>query len=128
MGAALYIVAKKKPQSVDMLMDGKALARAEEALTSICSDLGVKPLMEFFSQNPDELADMLGDDVPDMPPEQWFKASDGLAIVRALASHLEKNPQAIDSGGRVLEDLRQCERILVHLDRETITWHFALDV
>ena len=128
MASALYIVAKKEPSGLDMLADGKALARAEEELANICSHLGVRPLMEFFSQNPDELAAILGEDVPEAPAERWFEASEGLASICALASHLEKNPQAIDSAHRVVADLRQCERILARLDRDKIEWHFAIDI
>ena len=128
MGSALYIVSKKKLSDYDMLMDGKSLARAGEALGSICTRIGVKQLMDFFSQNADELADILGDDVPDLPPEQWFEAKDGLATVRALLVHLAKDTTSIVSHAAVVEDLKQCERILAHLEKTKVRWHFAIDV
>jgi hypothetical protein len=128
MSSALYIVAKKKPRDFDLLMDGKALAKAEEGLAPICTKLGTKRLMDFFSQNPEELADLLGEDVPNAPAEQWFDATEGLKVVRALVAQMETKPDSIPASEWVLEDLKQCERILVHLEQKKIPWHFALDI
>jgi hypothetical protein len=109
MGSALYIIAKKKSREFDMLMDGKALAKAEETLGAICTRIGAKRLMDFFSMNPDELADMLGDEVANAASEQWFEAKEGLATVRALLSYLERDADSVESAPRVIEDLRQCD-------------------
>jgi hypothetical protein len=128
MGAALYIVAKKKPADFDLTVDGKALARAEEALSAICKRIGVKSPMNFFSQNPGDLADMLGEEILDMPPEQWFEAEDGLQTVRPLLAHLTTGAEAIGAVAAVIEDLRQCERVLSYLEKKKIQWHFAIDV
>jgi len=128
MGSALYIVAKEKPTDFDIIVDGKALARAEAALGEICARIGVKAPMEFFSQNPEELADMLGDEVPEMPPEQWFSPEDGLRTVRALLAHLATNGKSIRSAAAVIDDLKQCERVLVYLEKTKTQWHFAIDI
>src|SRR4051812_8573104 len=95
MGSALYIVSKKEVPGVDMLIDGKALAASEEELAAICARIGVKSLMDFFSQNPEELADLLGEEVPNAPSEEWFDAKEGLATVRALLSHLKSGAESI---------------------------------
>jgi hypothetical protein len=128
MGTALYIVAKEEISDFDMLVDGKALAAAEEELSAVCARAGVRRLIDFFSQNPDELADLLGEDVPNAPQEQWFEASDGLATVRVLLSHLESRPERIKRGPAVIEDLKRCEQVLAHLHERKIPWHFAIDI
>jgi hypothetical protein len=128
MGSALYIVAEKDLSDFDMVVDGKALARAEKDLSAVCARIGVKSLMNFFSQNPDDLADMLGEDVPDLPPEKWFEAQDGLVTIRALLSRLDAGTESINSAPAVANDLRACERVLAHLEEKKTRWHFAIDI
>jgi hypothetical protein len=128
MSAALYITAKRKPRNFDMHVMGKALAAAEEDLSVICSRLGVKRLMDFVGMGSDELADLLGDEIPNAPAEQWFEPKEGLATVCALLRCLEAGTVTIESSDRVIEDLRQCERVLSHLEKRKIQWHFALDI
>ena len=128
MGSALYIVAEDKPRDFDMLMDGKGLAMAAEQLGVLCTTIGVKRVMDFFSQDPEELADMLGEEVPNAPPEQWFEAREGLSMVRALVSRLESGAESFKNSAHVIADLRECERILTFLDQEGIKWHFAIDI
>ena len=128
MGVALYIVAKKKPADFDMHVSGKALARAEKALSEICERIGVKAPMDFISQNPEELAAMLGEEVPGLPPEKWFKAEDGLETVRALLTHLTTSGKSVRSAAAIVEDLRQCESVLVYLKKAKTQWHFAIDI
>jgi hypothetical protein len=128
MGSALYISAKRKPRDFDMLVDGKALAKAEEKLSSICARLGVKRLMDFFGMSPDEIADMVGEEMPNAAPEIWFDPKDGLATVRALLRCLEAGTESLESGAQVIEDLRQFERVLAHLEEKKIPWHLAIDI
>ena len=71
-------------------MDGKSLSQHMESLDESARQLGVRPLSEFFSTDPEQLAEFMegvgvGDAAP--PPLQQFTAQDGLATVRALASH-----------------------------------------
>jgi hypothetical protein len=126
MGSALYIVSKEEVPGVDMIIDGKALAASEEELGAICARVGVKSLMDFFSQNPEELADLLGEEVPNAPSEEWFDANEGLATVRALLSYLESGRESIAAA--VIEDLRRCDQVLAQLDERKLPWHFALDI
>jgi hypothetical protein len=128
MSTALYVVAKRKPRAFDANMDGKALANAEESLAVICARLGIKRPMDFVSMDPSEIADMVGEDVPNAPPEQWFEATEGLAVVRTLLSHIQTLGDEVDSAERVKADLEQCERILSHLEQRNIPWHFAIDI
>jgi hypothetical protein len=128
MGSALYISAKRKPRGFDLLVDGKALAKAEEELSTVCSRLGVRRLMDFFGMSSKEIADLTGEEMPHSTPAKWFEPADGLASVRALLRHLEKDGEWANRGTHVIEDLRQCERVLLHLEEKKIPWHFALDI
>jgi hypothetical protein len=128
MSLAFYIVPQRQPRAFDTGMDGKALAHAEEALAEICARLGVKRPMDFVSMDPGEIGDIVGEDVPNAPPEQWFAAAEGLAMVRALRTHLAKDGATIESADRVQADLAECERILAYLAQKRIAWHFAIDL
>ena len=69
------------------------------------------------------------------PPEEWFAAADGLITIRALIRDVEADPDALaaalDSGtdpAAVLEDLREFESILGHLDAAGVGWHLGIDL
>ena len=89
-------------------------------------ELGVRPLSEFFSADPEQLAEFMegeglgpGDVRP--PALQQFKAEDGLGTIRALASH------AAAQADGVAQDLRECERILSAAAQYGVGWHFEVD-
>jgi len=97
-----------------------------ESLDDAARQLGVRPLSEFFSADPAQLAEFMegegievGDTAP--PALQQFTAQDGLATVRALAS------QAVAQADGVAQDLRECERILSAAARHEVGWHFEVD-
>jgi hypothetical protein len=126
MGAAYFIVLERKIDDVDTGMDGKSLSQHIEALDEAARQLGVRPLSEFFSADPAQLAEFMeseGVDVGDVapPPLQQFTAQDGLATVRALASH------ATAQADGVAQDLREGERILSAAAQHGVGWHFEVD-
>ena len=122
MGAALYIVAKDKPEEMDLFVNGKALSKGSARLSSAAKKLGVRELMGFFSQNPKEAAEFV-EDASSLPPEQWFDPVDGLATVRALISHFA--PSKADTA--VVDDLREFEVVLQRLQAAGLRWHLAVD-
>ena len=122
MGAALYIVAKDKPEELDLFVNGKALSKAGARLATDAKELGVPELMSFFSQNPEDVAEFV-DDVSALPPEQWFDPVDGLTTVRALLSHYSASQAHLD----VVSDLREFEAILQRLKDAGLLWHLAVD-
>ncbi len=127
MGVAHYIVLERKIDGLDTAMDGKSLSRQIESLDEAARELGVRPLSEFFSADPAQMAEFMqgegieADDV-ELPPLQQFTAEDGLATVRALASH------AAARADGVAQDLRDCERILSAAAQHGVGWHFEIDI
>src|SRR5690349_9937892 len=92
MGAAYFIVLEREIDGLDTSMDGKSLSQHIDSLDDAARQLGVRPLSEFFSIDPEQLSEFMegeGIDVGDVTPTplQQFTAEDGLATVRALASH-----------------------------------------
>lgn len=127
MGVAHYIVLERQIDGLDTGMDGKSLSRHIESLDAAARELGIRPLSEFFSTDPGQLAEFLegeGADVGEthLPPLQHFSATDGLATVRALAFHAAARMDG------VAQDLRECERILSAAEQHCVGWHFEIDV
>jgi hypothetical protein len=48
MAASMYIVVEGEDPGFDIFVNGRALARHEDALERVALRLGVKPLIEFF--------------------------------------------------------------------------------
>lgn len=126
MGVAHFIVLERKIGGLDTGMDGKSLSRHIESLNEAARELGVRPLWEFFSADPAQLAEFMESEGVDAggvewPPLQKFTAQDGLTTVRALASH------AAARADGVAQDLRECERILSAAAQHGVGWHFEVD-
>ena len=131
MGVALYVVAEREVPGLDTFVNGKALGRSR-SLDKLAQLAGVRPLMEFFSQDPEEAAAFVEDEGADpppggFPPEQWFPAADGLATVRGLLSYLVTNPTAARDSEAIADDLREFESVLDRLATEGVRWHLAVD-
>jgi hypothetical protein len=131
MGAALYVVPERNVEGFDIFTNGKALARCEQ-LDQLAELAGVRPLMEFFSQDAEEFVEFLEaegvEPAPDaVPAEQWFLAEDGLLSVRGILSYLAANPNATPHVPAIIEDLKAFESVLARLGTEGIRWHLAVD-
>src|SRR5258707_9042992 len=91
MSAAFYIVLERPIEGFDHSVNGKALARAGELLESLANKIGTKPLMKFWSADPEELSEIAGDlgvtvktNAKPLSSQQWFPAADGLVTVQGL--------------------------------------------
>lgn len=126
MGAAYFIVLESEIGGLDSSMDGKSISHHIESLDEAASQLGVRSLSDFFSADPEAMAEFMeaeGIDMGDVGPAslQQFTAQDGLVTVRALLLH----PLAQLEG--VARDLRDCERILSAAALQGVGWHFEVD-
>jgi hypothetical protein len=132
MSLAYYIVLKPKIEGFDPFVNGKAIAHADEkTVAKLCASLNVRPLTEFISADPDELAEFLEDEGVDPPEvleeEQWFSAEEGLTTVRALRQHLAENPTALKNSAAIIDDLTDYEVVLEVVKQENVRWHLAVD-
>ena len=130
MGAAYFIVLERAIDGLETGMDGKNLSRHIESLDATARELGVRPLSDYFSVDPVELAEFMEGEEGEpidagdgkLPPLEQFSALEGLATVRALAG------QPAAWADDVAQDLRECERILSAAAQRGIGWHFELDI
>jgi hypothetical protein len=95
--------------------------------------LGVKPLLEFFSADESSMALLIeeGAGNPDLlkrlPPPQWYSGEDGLPTVSALVAELEKDWQQLGTEGAiVLDELREYEVVLKKVAERGLRWHLAV--
>jgi len=133
MAASMYIVVEGEDPGFDIFVNGRALARHEDALERLALRLGVRPLIEFFSADENSMALLIeeGAGNPDLmrrlPPPQWYPAADGLATVRALVATLENDPHQLGTEGpQVLAELHEYARVLEHTSTANLRWHLAV--
>ena len=105
MAASMYIVVEGEDPGFDIFVNGRSLARHEDALERVGVGVGSPPLIEFFSADENSMSLLIeeGAGNPELirrlPPPQWYAPADGLATVRALVNALENEPQLLGTEG-----------------------------
>ena len=129
----MYIVVEGEDPGYDIFVNGRALARYENAVERLALELGVKPLIEFFSADQASMALLIeeGAGNPDLmkhlPPPQWYRGEDGLRTVASLVDALTHDPQQLGSEGyAVLQELREYETVLRKTAERGLRWHLAV--
>jgi hypothetical protein len=129
----MYIVVEGEDPGYDIFVNGRSLARHEDALERLALRLGVRPLIEFFSADENSMSLLIeeGAGNPELmkklPPPQWYGAGDGLATVEALLSALREEPQQLGSeGALVVAELDEYARVLGRARRAGHRWHLAV--
>ena len=93
---------------------------------------------------PDELQEAVADNVNEinsafaaletqivengLPPEEWFKASDGLKTVQRLLAYLRSSQDRITKAEDVAGDLEQIEQMLKAADEAGVRFHLSIDI
>lgn len=129
----MYIVVEGVDPGFDIFVNGRALARNEDALERMSVRLGARPLIEFFSADENSMALLIqegaGDPglLPKLPPPQWYAGEQGLASVRPLLRCLREEPALLGSDGEALrEELAEFETVLQKVADRGMRWHLAV--
>jgi hypothetical protein len=129
----MYIVVEGEDPGFDTYVNGRALARNEDAVERLALRLGVKPLIEFFSADENSMSLLIEEGAGNrelmhkLPPPQWYSAADGLITVEALVAALEHEPQQFGSEGeQVLGELLEYQRVLSKARDRQMRWHLAV--
>lgn len=129
MGVSLNIVFQKKvPPYGSLSSDHNALGNGLERLDRLLTRAGLGTLGQFISVDPAEWCGMDEDDpdAADMPPQQWFQSTEGLAVVRAALDYLRTHPRAIGWSKDIRAELEQVETELTAAERRKVLFHFEI--
>ena len=133
MAASMYIVVEGEDPGYNIYVNGRVLARYESSVEKLALELGVKPLLEFFSADENSMALLIqeGGGNPDLlkrlPPPQWYRPEDGLHTLDALIGELEGDPHQFGSEGpEILSELREYEKVLRKAAERGHRWHLAV--
>ncbi len=133
MSASMYIVVEGEDPGFDIFVNGRTLARNEDALEKLAERVGVKPLLEFFSADQNSMAVLLDEGAGDpewaktLPPPQWFSPEDGLDTISTLIEHLQGAPAALGSDtATALRELEEFQRVLRKTAMRSLKWQLAV--
>jgi len=133
MAASMYIVVEGEDPGFDIFVNGRALARNEDAVEKVALRVGVRPLIEFFSADENSMSLLVEEGAGNrelihrLPPPQWYSPEAGLATVEALVGALEHEPQQLGSEGeQVLAELVEYRRVLRKTHERKLRWHLAV--
>ena len=133
MAASMYIVVEGEDPGFDIFVNGRSLARHEDALEKLALRLGVRPLIEFFSADENSMSLLIEEGAGNqelmrrLPPPQWYSPSDGLSTIQALLGALMDEPQQLGSEGeQVISELMEYARVLKKTHDRQMRWHLAV--
>jgi hypothetical protein len=133
MAASMYIVVEGDDPGYNIFVNGRTLARYEGAVEKLALELGVKPLLEYFSADENSMALLIeeGGGNPDLlkrlPPPQWYRPEDGLSTLGALIAALDAEPHQLGSEGpEVLSEMREYQAVLRKTAERGLRWHLAV--
>ena len=112
--------------------DGRRLAKVRHALDAIAHEQDLRGLGEFvaFSQKEAEaLAEDMKFDAPTVGGEtgRWFRAADGLEVVRAIREFLLEHPDELDEVEELTQALGSIATMLAAAEGEGVRFRLSLD-
>ena len=129
----MYIVVEGEDPGFDIFVNGRALARHEDALEKLALSLKVRPLIDFFSADENSMSLLLEEGAGNremskrlMPP-QWYFGTEGLETITVLVEALQDEPHKLGTDGpQVLEELLEYQRVLRKTEDRGLRWHLAV--
>ena len=129
----MYIVVEGEDPGFDTFVNGRSLARHEDALEKLALRLGVRPLIEFFSADQNSMSLLIEEGAGNrellnrLPPPQWYLPAAGLATIEALVNTLQHEPQQLGTEGQqVLTELLEYKTVLQKTQARRMRWHLAV--
>src|SRR5260370_20962559 len=101
MAASMYIVVEGEDPGFDTFVNGRSLARHEDALERLALRLGVRPLIEFFSADENSMSLLIEEWAGNqelmrpLPPPHCDSPEDMLRTGSALLKALHSDPEPL---------------------------------
>jgi len=108
MGSALYISIKNPPSTLDTMMDGKALARAWEALDVVAAKINEPNINKLCNSS-------------------WKAPEKGLPIFEKYLQYVIANPSEVPDAPSVIDDLKDIIRLIAEAQNLGTKWRLLLD-
>lgn len=129
----MYIVVEGEDPGFDIFVNGRALARNEDALEKLAGKLGARPLLEFFSADHNSMALLLDEGAGDpewaktLPPPQWFDPQDGLETILTLHDYLLEKPHVLgEENAPIVSELAEFRTVLAKTMMRNLRWQLAV--
>jgi len=129
----MYIVVEGEDPGFDIFVNGRAIARNEDALERLAISLAVRPLIEFFSADENSMALLIEEGagnpelISRLPSPQWYAGGDGVATVQALLAELTRDPAVLGSETELIrEELAEYATVLRKTAVTNQRWHLAV--
>jgi hypothetical protein len=130
--AFVLVLERELPGCDPRGFDGTRLARVRHALDAIAHEQDLRGLGEFvaFSEKEAEtLAEDMKFDAPAASGQtgRWFRAKDGLEVVRAIREFLIATPDEIDDAEDIVLALGALQTMLDTANAENVRFRLSLD-
>ena len=133
MSATLYIVIEGEDPGFDTFVNGRVLARTEDLLSRLAEQIGVPPILDFFSadQASMDLLEQEGYRLPNPTgrplPTQWYPPEHGLRTVNALQYYLEQHPEYLGrESAAAIAELDEYRIVLEKAVERNLRWHLSV--
>jgi hypothetical protein len=131
--ALVVLLEKDLPESMAVYTKtgtGKALIREADRVNFAARKCNVPALTSMLSESQAALIEQLMADGFDpkkmrLPPEVWYTAAEGLAVIRPLIEHVGKNLNDFKRPNPILRDLRAAEALLTTAESAGVRFHFV---
>ncbi len=130
MGSAIFVSTESELPGLELSIDGKALAKNENALSSRCEGMGVTPLIAFLCPSvAAQRAALASFGITDVSPipATWFTAAEGMPTVVAMLRLLADEPEWYYDVPALRRDIERLREILTALEPTGVRWHLDID-
>jgi hypothetical protein len=126
----LYIKLETKIDGIDPNgSDRVLLAKFQEELSTIASDLQVKPLTSFYCYDADTLASYLDEsELAALPAWRrvatWFHPDDALVTIKALRDFIQQDSGSLNFDADQADgELADCQKVLEAAQQQSVRFH-----
>jgi hypothetical protein len=130
MPAAFHIVLEKAIRGLKHERRFPAFTAVSHKLEDLAEKQGIGSHMHFFD-SPEESDALLAElDVePDGPGSYvWYSAAEGLTTLQTLRQHVEKSSSRFAKDGKLVEEIKEMERILEAAKDKKVRWCLTVDL